>query len=64
MTQYSFRIIDSKWYCVTRYHQISHTILLPTWPVQVPIEAPLGIEERPENPHAGENEPPEVPEAP
>ena len=32
------------------------TIMLPTWPVQVPARVPKNTEERPDNPHAGENE--------
>lgn len=32
------------------------TILAPTWPVQVPVRVPKDTPERPENPHAGENE--------
>jgi hypothetical protein len=31
------------------------TIMLPTWPVQVPARVPKNYQERPENPHAGEN---------
>jgi hypothetical protein len=31
------------------------TIMLPTWPVQVPARVPKNYEERPDNPHAGEN---------
>ena len=32
------------------------TILIPTWPVNVPIHAPPHTHEPPENPHAQENE--------
>lgn len=32
------------------------TIMVPTWPIQVPVRVPKSTEERPENPHAGENE--------
>jgi len=31
------------------------TIMLPTWPVQVPVRVPANTQERPDNPHAGEN---------
>jgi hypothetical protein len=31
------------------------TIMLPTWPVNVPARVPVNTPERPDNPHAGEN---------
>jgi len=31
------------------------TIMLPTWPVNVPARVPANTPERPDNPHAGEN---------
>jgi hypothetical protein len=31
------------------------TILLPTWPVQVPARVSKGTADKPDNPHAGEN---------
>ncbi len=38
----------------------THTIMAPTWPVQVPVNVPENVQEPPENPHAGENETPEA----
>lgn len=31
------------------------TIMVPTWPIQVPVRVPANTPERPDNPHAGEN---------
>ena len=38
------------------------TVMAHTWPFGVPVNAPENYEEQPEQPHAEENAPPELPE--
>ena len=42
--------------------QPTKTVMAPTWPVSVPVRVPSDTEERPENPHAQENETPQLPD--